>query len=390
MRVIFDACCGTMMQNLRDRKSLVIMLLFPIVLTLILGTALGKVVGGGNTVESLHVKAAIINHDRGPAARSMIGFFQSEKIKKIVNSRDYKTEKRAKADLKNQKLDAIIVIPDGFSSRVAGGRPARIDFVTSGDLESTVVKSLADSYLKRVSAIQSAAEMGASPQKEAAVHLDSLIADHAFSTKGKVPKAIDYYAVTMLIMIILYGYHYGNEVVDQSLHSPIGYRIQSLPFRPINYFVGTALGNIATVFLQIIMLIVFFKFIFRADFGSDLGFVLLLCFLLAFIVMLFSMAVSLFFSEQTADGMLNFIVPIATFLAGGYVQLSFLETNPVTAAIRGFLPNSIVQNLIFQNIYGGGGISVIGGLLKLAAAAILGLLLVAVGLRRGKYGYLSK
>ncbi|WKB34978.1 ABC transporter permease [Terrilactibacillus sp. S3-3] len=186
--MIADIFCSTIKQNLRDRKSLIMMLLFPIVLTLILGTALGKVMGGSHAAESLHVKAAIVNDDHGAAAKSMVQFFQSEKIKKIVSSKNDITEKRARADLKGQKLDAIIVIPGGFSNQVASGRPAHVDFVTSGDLEATVVKSIADSYLKRVSAVQSTAEMGASPKAAASARLDSLLSDHALSIKGKVRK----------------------------------------------------------------------------------------------------------------------------------------------------------------------------------------------------------
>lgn len=366
-----------------------LMLFLPIVLTLILGTALSKV-GTGTMATSLHIRAAVVNQDQGPMAKTMISFFQEKPISAIMKTRIYKTVADANTDLKKQKLDAIIVITKGFSAAAERDQSHHLDFITSGDMESSAVRSIADSFLKRVNAVQALAAVGVSPQKAVQTHLDPLLSDRALSAKGKVPEASGYYAVTMLIMIILFAYSYGLDVVRESLHSPVGYRIQSLPVHPIGYFAGKALGNIVTVFLQIILLIVFFKFIYRADFGDHLWLVLGLCFLLAFIVILAGTALALLFTEKTADALMTFLVPTATFLAGGYVKLGFLETNPITSAIRSFMPNSLVQTLIFQDIYGGSGLSPASGILKLFVTLAAVLLLILVGLRRRSYGNLSK
>ncbi|WP_188801788.1 ABC transporter permease [Sporolactobacillus putidus] len=384
-----NICFSTIKQNLRDRRSLTLMLLLPIVLTLILGTALSKV-GTNTTTTSLNIRGGIVNQDQGPLAASMIDFFQEKQIRAIMQTRIYKTVADANKDLKKQNLDAIIVITKGFSAAAESGQSHHLDFITSGDMESSAVRSITDSFLKRVNAVQALAAIGVSPQKSVQTHLDPLLSDHALSVKGKVPEASGYYAVTMLIMIILFAYNYGLNVVRESLHSPIGYRIQSLPVHPMSYFTGKALGHIATVFLQIILLISFFKFIYKADFGDHLWLVLGLCFLLAFIVILAGTALALLFTEKTADALMMFLVPIATFLSGGYVKLSFLETNPVTSAIRGFMPNSLVQTLIFQDIYGGSGLSPASAVLKLLIILAAVLLLVAAELRRRNYGSLSK
>ncbi len=363
------------------------MLLLPVVLTLILGTALSN---ADSTTASLDIRAGIVNQDRGSLAMSMVDFFQEKQIRTVMKTRIYKTEAEANKDLKKQNLDAVIVITKGFSAAAVRGQSHHLDFITSGDLESSAVRSIADSFLKRMNAVQALAAAGVSPQKAAGAQLVPLLSNHALSVKGKVPDASSYYAVTMLIMIILYAYAYGVDAVKESLDSPIGYRIQSLPVRPMSFFTGKVFGHVATIFLQILILIVFFKFIYKADFGSHLWFVFGLCFLLAAIVTLTGIALTLLSTEKTADALMTFIAPLATFLAGGYVKLSFLETNPITSAIRGFMPNSLVQTLIFQDIYGGSSLSPLVAVFKLVIILAAVLLLTAAGLRRRSYGYLSK
>lgn len=383
MREIAAVFLSTVKINFRDRRSLIFMILFPIVLTLILGSALSSVSGSSDTAEKLDSRAAIINQDHGTMADQMEKFFRSSEISKIVHTKTYRSLNAAKADLKKQKLDAIIVINNGFTQAVENGSSKKLDFITSGDMESSVIKNIAQSYLQRINAYRSAA--ASAPQPDA-----SLLADHALSINGKVPSSSDYYAVTMLIMIILYASAYGLNVVRESTLSPIGYRIRSLPVRQVNYLIGKTLGQLATVFLQIIVLVTFFKFIYHANFGSNLSFIFLVCFLLGFIVILLSVALALLFSYKTADSMLNLAVPVATFLAGGYVKLSFLESNPIAVSLNNWLPNAVAQNLVFQNIYGGTDISAAGGILKLTLIALAILLLTIAALRRNQHADLSK
>lgn len=384
---------NTVKINFRDRRSLIFMILFPIVLTLILGTALSSVIGYSNTAEQLHSHAALINQDHGTMAAEMEKFFRSSSVKNVVRTTNYSSLSAAKADLQKQKLDAIIVINKGFTQAVQQGTGKQLDFITSGDLESSVIKSIAQTYLQRVNAHRSAAAAApstASTTQQPAAIQQSLITDHALSLNGKVPSSSDYYAVTMLIMIILYASAYGLNVVRESTLSPIGYRISSLPGRQVNYLIGKTLGQLATVFIQIIVLVSFFKFIYHANFGSNLPFIFLVCFLLGFISILLTMALALMFSCDTADTILNLIVPVATFLAGGYGKLSFLDTNPITAALNSWLPNAVAQNLIFHNIYGGADLSAAGGILKLTLTSLAILLLTVAALRRNQHADLSK
>ncbi|WP_010630578.1 ABC transporter permease [Sporolactobacillus vineae] len=383
MREIAAVFLSTVRMNFRDRRSLIFMILFPIVLTLILGTALSSVSGSSDTAEKLDSRAALINQDHGAMAGRMEKFFRSPEIRKIVHTKTYRSLSTAKADLKKQKLDAIIVINKGFTQAVENGSSKKLDFITSGDMESSLIKNITQSYLQRINAYRAAAAFAPQPAAP-------LLADHALSINGKIPRSSDYYAVTMLIMIILYASAYGLNVVREMNLSPIGYRIRSLPVRQINYLIGKTLGQLATVFLQIIVLVTFFKFIYHANFGSNLPFIFLVCFLLGFIIILLSIALALLFSYKMADTILDLAIPVATFLAGGYVKLSILDTNPIAVALNSWLPNAVAQNLVFQNIYGGTGQTAAGGVLKLTLIALAILLLTIAALRRNNHADLSK
>lgn len=389
MSTIATIMLTTVKQNFRDYKSLMLMLLLPVLLTLILGTALSKVGSDADTTAVLHVHAAIVNQDKSQASQQLAAFYKRPSIRKIISMKPFSSVTAADAAIKAEKIDAIVVVPAGFGQAAAQNKDGSLRFITSGNMEGTVVKSVTESYLKGMNAYGALAASGVSLSAPPS-YLSSAITDKPLSAKGKAPGAGDYYAVTMLIMIILYGALYGYDVVHETYRSPIGYRIRTLPINQLDFFIGKALGNIITIFMQIILLIIFDKYIYHANFGTHLLFVFAVCFLLAFIMLSFSIALGLLSSDETTNSLLSLLIPFMTFLAGGYVKLESLATNPITAAIRNFLPNSLAQTMIFQKIYGVSGISISASLTKMVLIALIMVVLISIGVRRVNHGHFAQ
>ncbi|MFX3618328.1 MAG: hypothetical protein ACE3JK_12485 [Sporolactobacillus sp.] len=89
MKTIAIITVITLKQNFRDYKGLVLMLLLPVLLTMILGTALSKTGSTTNTTDRLHVHAALVEQDKSQASEHLAAFYQSPSIRKILGVKKY-------------------------------------------------------------------------------------------------------------------------------------------------------------------------------------------------------------------------------------------------------------------------------------------------------------
>ena len=201
--------------------------------------------------------------------------------------------------------------------------------------------------------------------------------EETITVSGKKPSAIDYYAVTMLVMIVMYGSIYSNFAIDKSYYSTVGNKIKSAPVRLGEIFIGEGIGVVATIMMQVIVLLLVSNFAFGVNFGSSIPLILLASFSLA----VMSTILGIVACMSTKKGMiglalLNVLVPILTFLSGGFVKVNFTG---IIGVISRTTPNYLATDAIFKDIYGGAsrevylsivGIWIISAILFVVAKAI--------------------
>ncbi|WP_181742426.1 ABC transporter permease [Terrilactibacillus laevilacticus] len=386
MSIFISIVLTSIKRNIRDRKNVIFLLLFPILLTFILGNALSSVDVGNEAAASLHTKLALVNQDdNGMVSKQYEQFLKSKEIKDIVTTRPISTINNARIQLKQENVDAIVYIPKGFSYAIENGKSKQMQVIVSGNTEGDIIKDLTESFLSRVKSHVVLAEMG---KHVIDTQMPPIIYDHPLKVSGKIPKAIDYYAVTMLIMIIMYSANLGKGLVANFHYSSLGSRIRTLPIHPMKFFLGQAVGELLTVAAQIVILIFFFKFAFHANLGDHMTHLILTCFLLGLITILIGIAFSLWFNPHAADRILNIQIPILTFLAGGYVKLP--DSNTSLNFLQNIMPNALAQSIIFQDIYGRHNAQGIHELINLFICLVVIFIIVIVGLRRKKYGSFCK
>ncbi|MGC4378059.1 ABC transporter permease [Fictibacillus sp. Mic-4] len=387
MKNILTVAHYELLRIIRDRKSFILLLAFPLLLTLILGTALGKVgAGQDRTTEKLHIKAAIIDKDHGPMAKQLVSFFESKELKKIVKIRAFSSEDKARKALREEEIGAVVIITKGFSQDVQTNQKHSLEIIDNHAFDGTVVHEIVNSYVSGVNSYQAARTISA---KFAPSYPESMIDNHTLSIQGKKPTSMDYYAITMMIMILMYSTVFGRETVRQEIYSTIGMRMKSLPIKPFDHFIGKAVAGVVTVFLQIAVLLIVFRYVYHVNLGSHLPFILGVSFLFAFTMILIAMALSLILNPDAADHILDLAIPVVTFIAGGFFRIPFFETNPIMMKIQMLLPNVLTQKMIFQKIYGGQ-TDIQTNFIFLIGILILAFILVLVGLRRYQHGHLSK
>lgn len=357
--------------NLRNRKSLIMMILLPIVLILVLGTALKSVFGTSINIGTPKVLYIIENN--GVAADNFktnfidkgkdynINFLKTKDIesakKKLITTDEY-------ACIVQMKDDSKIIVYNNNKSNLQGG----------------IVDSIISIYAQKYNAI-------AEIQKINPRSLTNILSDNnadytSISSVNKInkPSSLNYYTIAEMALIIMYGSSAGLYGIAREKNSKTRDRILSGPVRKSEFLVGKTIGGVLVTVLQILIVILFSKYVLKADFGSDIFTVMAI--FTSQIIMAVSMGVGLGFifkNENIASGILNFLIPVIVFLGGSYSPVDHMGSKLFTDVITYLSPVRWVNQSIFGVIYSGDYSKVIPtiminigiGLIFLASASLI-------------------
>lgn len=291
-------------QNLRDRKGMAMMILFPILLMLVLGTALS---GGFNSTISLKDTKVLY---------SISGSVQE---KEAFNNF---TESMKKTGIQFQKTDNINKALDGIKDTTyaclinVDSNNNVIDLYENEkyDLKASIVKVVLNTYVQRYNLISQMA-------KEKPMEVKNIMAHNAVNyvsvesiDKRITPSALDYYGVTMLTMIILYSSLYASFSIGGEYINKTANRLLSAPIGRFEILTGKAIGNILSVIIQVIAVIIFSKFILKAYYGNHILEFLLLLFSEIIMAVAIGMSISFIFKKQSISTIiLNMFIPLMVF-----------------------------------------------------------------------------
>ena len=129
-------------QLLRDRRSLVLILVMPILLTVLFGKAL-------ETGELRNISSAILNLDGSPESNVIATAFSTYdevQIRHELISLD-----EAQALLARGKIKAVIVIPKGFMRQIESGGEAQLQLLLDGtdNASAPIVEGVAKRVIQR-------------------------------------------------------------------------------------------------------------------------------------------------------------------------------------------------------------------------------------------------
>lgn len=339
-----------MKRVLRDKKTLMYMLLLPIILISILGTALGSVFSV-NSLEKINV--GYINEDKGDLSKSFDEFLEYKEIKEILNYKKIVSLEEGQNLLEDKKISAIVHITKDYSKTLKENNETLIEIIgiDSGSFSYTVVKNVIESYIEYANSYMAISNIDA---KKVEFKKYDVIKNESIETKGNMPRAIDYYAVTMMVMIILYGSSYGTQFMVELKSLPIGKRISAAPINAREMVIGKALAAIMSMSFQVLALIGFSKYVYKANFGEDMKTILFICFtLIVFSITLGVVLTSIFDNELLANKVLGLLIPISTLLSGGYFKISMSDSSILTSKMMYLSPSYLAQRALFSSIYKG-------------------------------------
>lgn len=371
-----------MKRVLRDKKTLMYMLLLPIILISILGTALGSVFSV-NSLERINV--GYINEDKGDLSKSFDEFLEYKEIKEILNYKKIVSLEEGQNLLEDKKISAIVHITKDYSKTLKENNETLIEIIgiDSGSFSYTVVKNVIESYIEYANSYMAISNIEA---KKVEFKKYDIIKNESIETKGNMPRAIDYYAVTMMVMIILYGSSYGTQFMVELKSLPIGKRISAAPINAREMVIGKALAAIMSMSFQVLALIGFSKYVYKANFGENIMVVLFICFtLIVFSITLGVALSSMFNNELLADKILSMLIPIFTLVSGGYFKISVPDSSILASKIMYLSPSYLAQRALFSSIYKGNSLYIKETIFILWGFSIVFLLVSIVFQRRKEY-----
>jgi ABC-2 type transport system permease protein len=323
-------------QNLRNVRAMTYYVLFPIILILVLGTALSGAFDKSSEFKDINI--IYTSSSNGSLVQAFKGF-----ITKGGEMGFTFTEAQS--------------VPEAVD-RVKNGNYACFINVGENGLEiyendkvvfkAQLVEGVLGAFIQRYKAISQIASVNP-------VVVGKIINDQSnpnfvkLSTLGELrqPKAMDYYGVTMLTLIILYSSLTGAHAIKDEKTAKTMSRLLCAPIKKYEVLTGKILGALVITSLQVLVVILISKFLLKAYWGNHLGIISLL--LASEVVMAVSLGIGLAFIVRNERGILNAIIPLMAFFGGSYIPIE--ELGKTMLFISNYSPVRWVNKAIFSVIY---------------------------------------
>lgn len=364
--------------RIRDIKGLMLLILMPIVLTAILGSALNGTINGDQRSMPKMV-LAVYDGDAGEVSKPLVqDILQGESVRENVSVSSVSSEEEVKQLMQEGKADAGIVIPNHFSQDIRDGRLTHVEIVQNPDKQtiSQIVDSMVASYTLRVSAVTVSVKAltkefetpvsTATPVKgqgqeyeqgQGAANLHQAIADLQLAADtpqtevmeqteaGKSISGMQYYAAAMAAMFLLFNATVGAKSILHERATETLARMMSTPTQGSSILTGKFLGTLLFSFLQFAVFMEITKLLFGVDWGAWQQTLVLGMVYAGAVSGLSMMIAAIVASEQAADIVTGIGIQILAILGGSMVPVAlfpeFLRKialiTPNTWALQGFL-----------------------------------------------------
>ncbi|WP_338468686.1 SagG family ABC transporter permease subunit [Clostridium botulinum] len=331
------------LENFRDKKAMFLMTLFPMLLITILGT-----VFSGNFASTINIPEINVMYSINKDVKIDKNFkdFTKEIQKNMkVNFKETKEEKDALEKISNGKADVYIKIPNDKKIYIYENNVRAFN--------SQLVSTLLDTFVDKVNMTKEVSSKN--PMALSKIKVDN--SPNFVNTKtidGKnSPRGIDYYAVTMLTMTILYGTAVGAMSIASEIKRRTYKRLICSNTSPLKILFSKILASFLVIAFQSFLIYLFSKYILGTNWGNNK-------------LALISVVASLIFMAVSAgvciantiknEGVMSIIiymfVPVLTFLGGGYIPLDTIGSKMLNSASN-ISPlkwsNDAIFKIIFDN-----------------------------------------
>jgi len=368
MRPVLVIAGKDLRQRLRDRSAVVIGLVAPLAVALLMSLAF-------KGTENFHYTLALVNADRGPIAGAMVQAFESKSLRSIVTVEDYARQTTAAQAVRNGRAQAGLVIPAGYSARLAGAAPLSLTTLTNvnNTTATSVTQSIVSSFVAQLDAdrlsVATAQSAGSTKSTAGLTALASQLRIPeqlvARAVGARQLKVISYMAPAMSIFFAFFLISYTARGFFEDKDQGMIERMRAAPVRPYQILVGKSLSVLVFGLGSLLVIFLVTTKLFGAYWGDPLSVVLICTALVLAIVALTALVIGVARTKRQAEGMSSALVFGLALLGGNFV---FLSASPeVMQRIALFTPNGWALRAFTK-------LSTSGGALHTAAVPVLAIL----------------
>jgi len=305
-------------------------------LIFILGASLSGIIGDKavSTIDPVHVAIVYLSGESSDPSVMITSFLKTPDLKDVMIPSIIENRQVAESGLRSGKYGYAVIVPDNFDSKVSSGEPAQLEFILGKDrTDNMVAGTVFDSFLNSINYKQSVA-MALGPQ---AVTAAAPITGEVPSVKvgelsegGRSYTASQFYAVSMMLMFLLYSGLTVSTSLFNEKESHTLFRISSMPVKGSGLFIGKMLGVGVISVVQCAAIILLSNLLFGVNWGNRPGLLMLFCLLMIIASMTLSIIISMFSKTgATAGSIVTVITVIMTFISGGMAPLPESWVNSV-------------------------------------------------------------
>ena len=319
------------------------MIVTPIVLILLLGTMLTGAFNGSTAIGDIRVLYKVNSTDSNLSAQWQAFAGQTEAFGIVMESADGHAD-GTEAVRTNRYAGYAEITDDGL--RYYGSRRSMV--------ESDIAQGVMAAFTGRFNL---AAELAKDdPEQAAAIMAAAQSSDYvqdASLVANRLPSAMDYYAIAMITLIIMFYSMTASGLIDSERSRHTSIRLMAAPIAKSQIFTGKILGSLLQNAISVLIVMLVCKYMFDVYWGDNMALVYLV--LVSQIV--FAISLGLGFSYmvkgKAAGNLLMIFIQLAAFFGGSYFSLE-----SVTGALRTlarFSPLEWTNSAILQIIYADNG-----------------------------------
>ena len=329
-------------QNFRDKKAMCLMVLFPLVLILILGAAFSKSFGSGDGEFTIDAKV-IYSMENNSSINNSFQIFKDTIGKEVKMTFDETKDINKGIDsIKESKYTCYVRVTD---------KDIKIYKNDRFGAKASLVESILNTFVDRVNVIGEVGKVNPKAMEEILKDTKSDYTKAVSLEKKKTPRAKDYYTITMITLMILYGAATGfYAIVGEKVRNTKN-RLLTAPIRKQELFLGKTLGCVAITVFQIGIVVLVSKYILHTYWGENMWIVLLIIFSEIWLSISLGIGLGLLFKDEArGNGIMNTAIPFLAFLGGNYVPLENMG-NKAMETIAKISPLRWTNQSIFKVIY---------------------------------------
>ncbi|WP_127592638.1 ABC transporter permease [Paenibacillus lautus] len=358
------------MKIVREVRMLVFMLATPVLLILILGTALSNAFNGSTAIGDIRV----LYHNSGaePALMEQWETFMQESERSSgMMFEQAKEGMDGGQEVRNNRYTGYVEIGANGISYEGNSRSS---------IENGIVQGMLSAFTDRYRLSAEAAKMDPEYENKLLVNDGESYVVESSIQGARQPGSLDYFAIAVTTMIILYSALTAGGLIDSERKRNTAHRLLASPVTKAEIFAGKILGTLLINAVFVIIVVLISKYMFNAYWGENPVMVFLVLLTEILFALSLGLGISYVLKGNAAGAVIMVIIQLAAFFGGGYTPVA--STTGFMREAATYSPLHWSNEALLQLIYSGNGSAAMNAMMLNVGFSILLLAVAMISMRR--------